>query len=145
MLKTSLFISYDGVWCFCSVVLFYQMVKRNLSLRHFCLFRSAIPLTQSSNCWSRSIIPRSWSRSSRLSSRSKLPKSQKTNAEFQGVPKRNSSILTIRMKENITVQLIIMVKQDNITKTLLTYFNSLKIVSRELRYEKDKNITLIRK
>ena len=37
-LKTSLFISYDGVWCFCSVVLFYQMVKRNLSLRRRFLY-----------------------------------------------------------------------------------------------------------
>ena len=36
-LKSYVFISYDGVWCFCSVVLFYQMVKRNLSLRH-CFF-----------------------------------------------------------------------------------------------------------
>jgi hypothetical protein len=37
-LMTSLFISYDGVWGFCSVVLFYQMVKRNLSLRHRFLY-----------------------------------------------------------------------------------------------------------
>ena len=80
----------------------------------FVFFRSAIPLT---NCWSRSIIARSWSRSSRLSSRSKSPNSQKTNTEYQWVPKRNSSILMIRMKENTTVQISIMVKQNNRTKT----------------------------
>lgn len=37
-LKSSLFISYDGVRCFCCVVLFYHMVTRNLSLRNRFLY-----------------------------------------------------------------------------------------------------------
>jgi hypothetical protein len=129
-LMTSLFISYDGVWCFCSFALFYQMVKRDLSLRHrflyhmmafdvfFCCF--AFPL-----ClfvlWR---FLSSWS-SVYSNFSSEILDTLRSSSDFSAIYSGNS-VCYFYFK-------------------LLTYFNSLKIMSRELHCEKEKNIILIRK